>query len=304
MTDLDVISIGNLNMDLIGKLEKLPDPDEKVLLDDFARRPGGGAANFAVACSKLGLKTEFLGCVGSDKFGEEIIADLKKNGVKTSFIKKVEAPTGLAFIFLDPRYERYMIEYRGANSHLDPNILKDGYMEGLKILHTSSVSPQMALEVGKKSEEFDVFSSLDFGAELTELESGETEKIMEVFDVCFMNEETFEKFFGVEASEENVKTHIPSELKYLVVTQGPRGAISTDGKTTSSSPGFDVDVKDTTGAGDAFAAAFDNYITEGSSLEDSTLLATAEAAIKIQHVGARIGLPTKKELKKFLKSHA
>ena len=98
-SNLDVVAVGNLNIDLICKMKRLPGRDEKLLMEEFARRLGGGAANFAVACSKLGLRSGFIGCVGNDEFGREILEDLRREKVDTSHIGVVGAPTGLVFSF-------------------------------------------------------------------------------------------------------------------------------------------------------------------------------------------------------------
>lgn len=112
--EIEVISIGNLNLDLIGKLEKLPQSEEKTILDNLNRRSGGGAANFAVACTKLGLESKLIGCAGKDSFGEEILRGLEERGVETSSIRKVDSLTGLAFIFSTSENHRLLIEHRGG----------------------------------------------------------------------------------------------------------------------------------------------------------------------------------------------
>lgn len=298
-----IISVGNLNMDLIGKIEELPKPDEKALLDSFTRRPGGGAANFAVACSKLGLEAGFIGCVGNDSFGKEILEDLKKRGVDTSLVRKVDASTGLAFVFLNPKNDRYLIEHRGANSQLKPSDIKKKNLKDVELIHASSVTPEMVASIGSKVSELDVTASLDLGAELTKVGKEKLLDMLQSFDICFMNEETFENIFKTKATRKKILKQSPEGLEIFVVTLGSKGAIATDGKKTASSSSYDVKVEDTTGAGDAFAAAFDRFILEGENLERSLDYAAAEAAIKVQHVGAREGLPTIEELEKFVKSH-
>lgn len=301
-SDMEIISIGNLNIDLIGKLAEAPRPDKKVLLDEFNRRPGGGAANFAVACTKLGLNTTFVGSIGKDSFGEEILTDLKERGVETSHVKKSDALTGFAFVFTTPENERFLIEHRGANSNLKTSDVKDKLLEKAGLLHASSVTPEMAADIGEKAGKHKIKTSLDLGAELTKVEKERLSKILEFYDICFMNEGTFEDIFGVKATEENVLGYFPRGLESLVVTLGSRGALATDGEEIIAGPTYDVDVKDATGAGDAFAAAFDMLILENASLREAINYATAEATIKVQHVGGRIGLPTKEELKNFMKS--
>ncbi len=298
----EIISVGNLNMDLIGRLQDIPKSDEKTLLNDFGKYPGGGGANFAAACKKVGLSSKFVGCVGNDSFGNEVLKDLEETGVDTSNVKKVDSSTGLAFIFLTPEYERLLIEHRGANSYLKTSDIGEKNLKSAEMIHASSVSPELAKNIGKKASRVGINSSLDLGAELTRVDKEELLGILEFFDVCFMNGETFEDIFQEKANCENILKHFPPGLKNFVITLGSEGAVATDNNVTVSCPKFEVKSKDTTGAGDVFAAVFDKYYLENTPLKKTVRYATAAAAIKVQYMGARNGQPSEKEIKKFVKS--
>ncbi|MDI6819389.1 MAG: carbohydrate kinase family protein [Candidatus Hodarchaeaceae archaeon] len=300
---LDLIAVGNLNIDLIGRIKGLPARDEKLLLEEFARCPGGGAANFAVACSRLGLKSGFIGCVGSDEFGKEILADLERENVDKTHVKIVDAPTGLVFALSTPGGDHFSVAYRGANLFLKPEDIDDDYIKKTKLLHASSVTPEVALAVGSKAEKYGLLASLDLGAELAELKIGKLLEIIELFDICFMNRRTYKKVFRGRPSKRGILKNFPEGLEVLVVTMGARGAMATDGKSVASGPPYKVEVRDSTGAGDAFAAAFDVVWLRGGDLEKAIRYALAGAAIKIQRLGAREGLPTMEELEEFVRTH-
>lgn len=301
---LDLIAVGNLNIDLIGKIKRLPTREEKLLLEEFARHPGGGAANFAVACSRLGLKSGFIGCVGDDELGVEILADLERENVDKTHVKIVDAPTGLVFALSTPRGDHFLVAYRGANLSLKPEDIADDYARKAKLLHASSVTPEIALAVGSKAEKYGLLASLDLGAELAELKMNELLEIIELFDICFMNRRTYKKVFGERPSRRGILKNFPEGLEVLAVTMGAEGAMATDGESTISGPSYRVEVRDSTGAGDAFAAAFDVVWLRGGDLGKAIRYALAEAAIKIQHIGAREGLPTMEELEEFVRTHA
>ena len=300
---LDVIAVGNLNVDLIGKVKKLPARDEKLLLEEFARRPGGGAANFAVACSKLGLKSGFIGCVGDDEFGKEVLTDLRQEGVNTTRIKVVDAPTGLVIALSTAEGDHFLLAHRGANLFLKPEDISADYIKGAKLLHASSVAPKIALAVGSNAKKHKIRTSLDLGAELAELRKGELLDVVELFDICFMNRRSYKKIFGEMPRKEEMLKNFPANLDAMVITMGANGAMATDGSGVIIHPSFKVKVKDSTGAGDAFAAAFDVIWLQGGDMEKSIKYALAEAAIKIQHIGARAGLPTMREVEEFVQTH-
>lgn len=298
---LDVIAVGNLNIDLIGKAERLPARDEKLLLGEFVKRPGGGAANFAIACSRLGLKSGFIGCVGNDEFGEELLADLKREGVDTARIEVIDAPTGLVFALSTPKGDHFLLAHRGANSFIKPEDIDEGYIGGAKLLHASSVTPEVALAAGSRAKGVGIRASLDLGAELAELKKRDLLGIVELFDVCFMNRRSYKKVFGKKPNKKGILRIFPEKLGALVVTMGSRGVMATDGSRVIVRPPYEVEVKDSTGAGDAFAAAFDAVWLQSGDMKKSVEYALAEAAIKIQHVGGREGLPIMEELEEFVR---
>lgn len=300
---MDVIAVGNLNVDLICKVDRLPRRDEKLLTEEFIKRPGGGAANFAVACSKLGLRSGFIGCVGDDALGKEVLEDLRQNDVDTSRIKVVAAPTGMVLSLSTRMGDHFLVAYRGANLHLKPEDVNEDYLKDAKLVHASSVVGEVAKAVGSKARELGILASLDVGAELTALEKGKLLRILGLFDICFMNRRAYKNIFEAGPHRAGLLKDFPKGLGVLVITLGPRGAMATDGENVFFKPAHRVEVKDTTGAGDAFAAAFDAIWMQSGDVEKALTYAVAEAAIKIQHIGAREGLPTMKELEEFVRAH-
>jgi len=118
-----------------------------------------------------------------------------------------------------------------------------------------------------------------------------------------MNRRSYKKAFGEAPSKRGVLKNFPPNIEALVVTMADRGAMATDGSRVIVRPPYKVKVKDSTGAGDAFAAAFDVVWLQSRDIEKSIKYALAEAAIKIQHIGAREGLPTMEEVEEFIRTH-
>jgi ribokinase len=302
-SDMNVVAVGNLNVDLICKVDRFPREDEKLLAYEFTRTPGGGAANFAAACSKLGLRAGFIGCVGDDDFGRWILEDLKQNDIDTSRVKIVDAPTGLVLSLSTRRREHFLIAHRGANLHLKPEDVDEDYLRAAKLVHASSVVEKVARAVGGRARELGILASLDVGAELSTLGRGKLLRILELFDICFMNRRAYRNVFRDRPSRASLLRNFPAGLKILAVTLGPEGAAATDGEDVFFKPAYRVEVRDTTGAGDAFAAAFDAVWMRSGDIKRALTYAAAEAAIKVQHVGGREGLPTMEELEKFIRTH-
>ncbi|MGH3062678.1 MAG: PfkB family carbohydrate kinase, partial [Gaiellaceae bacterium] len=92
--------VGSINLDLVARCERLPQPGETVTNATFERIPGGKGANQAVAAARLGADVTFVGCVGNDAFVDEALAALDEAGVELE-VERAEAPTGVALILVD-----------------------------------------------------------------------------------------------------------------------------------------------------------------------------------------------------------
>jgi len=302
MLHVEIVSVGNANLDIIVKVPRLPVIDEKVLAADVKFFPGGGASNFAVACSRLGVPTGFIGCIGDDYFGRLLLENFRKEHVDTSHIKVAKNKnTGFIIAISDMEGKYYMVANRGANLELKPENIDEKYISNAKLVHGSSLRVEIAESLGFKAKKLGVLSSIDIGAELTHLKKERILKILENFDFIFLNKTSYKLIFGVEPTSRALLDYFPKNSKVLAVTLGKRGAVVCDGKRVVQVPAVKVKVVDTVGAGDAFAAAFLVYFIETDNLETALKYAMAEAAIKVQKLGGQEGLPTRKELERFFK---
>jgi sulfofructose kinase len=89
----------------------------------------------------------------------------------------------------------------------------------------------------------------------------------------------------------------------VVITLGRRGLAFHDGKRFGRMKAFRVKVVDTTGAGDVFHGAFCWGLVEGLAFEENLAFASATAAMKCRRIGGRAGIPTRREVLRFLREH-
>lgn len=302
MLHVDIIGVGNANVDIIVKVSRLPTVDEKVLAEDVKFLPGGGASNFVVACSRLGMPTGFIGCVGDDYFGKLLLENFRKKNIDISHVKIVEnRNTGFVFAVSDREGKYFMIASRGANMELEPEDLDEKYIGSAKLVHGSSLRAEVAESLGVKARKLNVFSSIDVGAELAHLDREKVVKILESYDFVFLNRTSYKLIFDVDPVKETLLKCFPEGSRVIVVTLGEEGALICDGKKVIHIPAMKVKVVDTVGAGDAFAAAFLVYFLETKDLKVAAKYAVAAAAIKVQKTGGQKGLPLRRELERFVK---
>lgn len=300
---LDVIAIGNINVDLTAVVDKIPEEDSEVEAKSFSINFGGSAANFAVAASRLGLKTGIIAWVGSDVFGDLSLQDLMKEGVDVSRVKYSDLmPTGSVTVLVSPDGSRRMIAFRGANKLLSADDLDEKYLSRATLVHASNVSINLASEIAAKARKLGIKFSYDPGGLGVQADKDALEKIFSDTDILFCNKVEAHTIVGSDDVEKCAE-HLSNLADIVVVKMGKEGALIRSGKMLHKVPAFKVNVVDTTGAGDAFNAGFILGLLKDQPLDVAGLIANATAALKITKAGARQGLPTLSQVKKFLESN-
>ena len=117
-----IVVVGSINMDLVVRAPRHPQPGETILGSAFYTFPGGKGANQAVAAARLGGRVKMIGRIGQDTFGDMLLANLQKDGIDTKYVKcTTDAATGVALITVNDNGENNIVVVPGANSKLTPN---------------------------------------------------------------------------------------------------------------------------------------------------------------------------------------
>ncbi|NHJ04914.1 MAG: carbohydrate kinase family protein [Candidatus Heimdallarchaeota archaeon] len=301
----DVISIGAVLVDMIAKVEEFPGPDGESFVKDFTLKPGGAAANVAVICSRLGLKTAFSGKVGKDNFGNILLDDLTKEKVhiKQTVILTEQTSTGSCYICVDKNGERMIMAYSGAADTLTIDDLPLELFSRAKWVHLSDLRNISSIEAMLGSA-LDINFSISPGALISQNPSRAYRLAMHAKLIVASLLEMMQIF---RCSEEELKT-IADEMiasmpeRVIAVTKGHLGATIYSKSGANNIPIFDVKVEDTTGAGDAFTAGMLYALTKGATPKEAGRIAAACSAICIQEIGARSGPKNKMQLQKFLRN--
>src|SRR5476649_590103 len=114
-----LIVLGSANRDYTVAVERQPQPGQTILGGELRVATGGKGANQAVAAARAGATPVFLGAVGADSVGTDILAELAARGVDVSHAHIVDAPTGVALITVSPDGENTIVVAPGANAALD-----------------------------------------------------------------------------------------------------------------------------------------------------------------------------------------
>lgn len=235
----------------------------------FAANPGGAPANLAVAASRLGASTAFIGKVGTDSFGTFLRNTLLENKVDVSgMVVDQENRTTLAVVAVDGSGERTFSFYRdpSADVKLSVEDIRAEQLKNTKFLHFGSVSlttdpaRSATLYAAKTARENGALISYDpnYRASLWSGEATAIERMLEplpMVDVLKVSDEELPLLTGTSDLEEGSKILADRGIMLVLVTLGANGAYYRFGEKTGHVPGMKVKVGDTNGAGDTFFGA-------------------------------------------------
>jgi ribokinase len=292
----DVFVVGSINQDFVLSVERRPEPGETVTEAQLSKGNGGKGANQAAAAALLGAGVTFLGRVGDDGFGEPLIEALADKGVDTSLIEASPGwSTGTAFITLTPDGENAITVAPGANRSLTADDVEEASdaIGGARVLVAQMEVP---LEVVLRAVEVAARQGTRALVNLAPMREVPRE-LLEKLDPLVVNEHEAafllgEKVEGVERALSAAPELLELGPKSAVITLGKEGAVFSDGDSTSHVPSPEVEVVDTTGAGDAFVGALASRLARDASLQDAVAYAARAGAAAVTKEGAQGALPT------------
>lgn len=286
-----VVVVGSINVDMVFTSQVRPKAGETVLGDEFSIIPGGKGANQAVAASKLGAESYMIGCVGNDSNGEFSINNLTNMNVSTDCIETTnEATTGVANIVVAEN-DNSIIVIAGSNYKITKNTI-DKYKD--IILSADIVLLQLEIPIDIVEYAAEVCKKNNVSVLLNPAPAIELKKsLIENVTYITPNEHELKIILG---KHDNIDEIIRKYPNKLIVTMGAKGVKYFDGIDMKLIPSYDVEVIDTTGAGDTFCGGLAAALVRGDNIEDAIKFANKAAALSITKLGAQSGMPTLKQL--------
>ncbi len=308
---MDILTIGEVLIDLTQTGR-----DEKGI-PQFAANPGGAPANLAVAASRLGAKTAFIGKVGADGFGRYLSDVLTQNGVDASGVAvDRQHPTTMAVVSVDASGERDFSFYRGANADvmLSSEDIPDAALEGAKIVHFGSVSltadpsRSATLDAVRRAKAMGKTITYDpnYRANLwpdQDTAVAQMKAPLDLVDILKVSDEELPLLTGTTDCEAGTAQLAAHGIGLIFVTLGPDGVFYRMGDKTGHVAGVPCKVGDTNGAGDTFfGAALSKLCKEDlpaltvEKLEGILAFANKAASITTSRHGAIPAMPTLAEM--------
>jgi ribokinase len=302
----DIVVVGGINSDFLGKCKRLPSPGETVQGTEFYSGPGGKGANQAVAAARLGARVALIGRVGDDDRGRALVAGLKREGVFTKFIaEERNQPSGAALVMVDESAEKQILALPGANSRVsarDIQRAKELFANCRVVLMQFEAPLPAATAAARLGKQFGAQVVLDPAPPAARV----PENLFRLLDVIRPNANEAEALTGIRVKDrasarKSGRALLNRGVKAAIVSAGSEGDLLVTRDDEAFFPRLRVKSVDATGAGDAFAGALAVGLAEGKPLLEACRLANACAALKTTKLGAQTGLPTRAEVRKFIR---
>ena len=257
---------------------------------------GGGGTNTAATFALQGFKTAFVGSVGDDLTGRQIIEDLKSFRINVDFVQiEKTKPTNYSVVLKTKGVDRTILVYRGASEMLNERKIPYEKIKKSKWFYLATL-PGKTAKITKDIVSFAKRNSikvfLNPGNTQLSLPEKELKDIINKVDILLLNQEEASILTGIDYHKEKEIFKKIDDIcpGIAIMTKGPGGVTLSDGKNLFSAPGVENHIVDNTGAGDAFGSGFlAGYIRKGN-IEHATQLATANAMSCLTKLGAKGGL--------------
>ena len=291
--------VGSLNLDLVVRVERMPEPGETLAATGYAEQPGGKGANQAVAAARAAGgsdgRVRMIGRVGRDDAGRGLRDGLAADRIDVGEVREADAPTGRAFIEVDAHGRNRIVIVAGANAAWGPDDLPDPLVAPGDTLLLQREVPDSVVAAAARA-------AATAGARvvLNLAPAGRVDPdVLAATDVLIVNESeaalTLDRPTTAVADDVDRAAHDLAERVGgdVVLTLGAQGAAFAGTSGVGRVPGFAAETVDTTAAGDAFVGALAARLEEGADLPEAVRFACAAGAEAVTREGAQPSLPTR-----------
>jgi len=320
MDIFDVVTVGNAKIDIFLQVhdtnehfrfnretqELCVKAGDKARVDKAIFTVGGNAANVSVGIARMGLRTAVVAEIGADEFADKITNTLGRENVSEKYLKKTAGETSFSII-INFAGERTIFEEEIERDH-DYNFdnISTGWVYLTSLGEKWRDAYQKTLDFVTKNN-----LRLAFNPGTTQLDSGgdAIEAVFHKTEILFLAKEEALKILRpdidlVESGESGVKRLLnllrEKGPKVVVITDGRNGSFMLDQNNNYYSNGIiESDVREKTGAGDAYASGFLSAIILGKDYQTAMRWGTANSASVIGKIGAQAGLLNREEMEKY-----
>lgn len=294
---LDIVGWGALNVDRLCQVHEFAPSDGETFIYNESKSCGGSASNTIIGTAKLGLRSGYIGKIGSDSNGKMMKDYLKTNNVNTDHLIEADGETGEVIGFVDDEGNRKLYVTPKINDKICNEDINRDYLLNSNLLHLTSFvgldeddpSIETQFEI---LEEVSSKITVSFDPGMLYVNRGKEfmDRLISLTDILLINETELLITTGEKTFEKAVEKIAP-EVDILVVKRSTEGSFIKKDDEEYDIGIFKVETVDTTGAGDAYNAGFLYGYIRGYTLEESGIIGSYIAAQSTTKTGATEAIP-------------
>lgn len=305
-----IISIGDLVVDLIVAIQSLPvEADKHQIVNKFTIEPGG-AGNFLIAGSRIGMDMIALGTIGDDSFGNATVKILQEEGINIDgVIQQPDTNSTTVIVLIDESGKHVFLGGYGIGPVIPFPKSWQKKLKGSDAVFSCGYTLQeerlseAALQSMKFAKNQGIPVFFDPGPEMERATRIQVEQVIAYSNYILLTEEEIPLLTGGLGGINAAQKLLLSGPDIVCVKRGGEGCVIITKDAILSKAGFSVTVRDTTAAGDSFAAAFIYGILNNWGLDDVADFANAMGAAKVRKIGSGRKVPNLTELRAVLKEY-
>lgn len=278
---------------------------------------GGDSLVVAVAAKRLGSNVGFITCLGNDAYKDYMLTSWTNEGLDIKHAKIVEENNGIYMVSRTPGEEKEFIYYRKkiAPSKLSIDDIDENYIKQAKIVYASGVTQSLSIaakEAVKKAftiaKENGILTAYDpnYSSIISTPEDAKEyfDEIIELTDILFMSSKYDTKsIFEISSLENIIKNVADKGVETIVIkSSNEKGYYLNSQRKTTFIPFYTNQVVDTTSSGDAFNGAFLHAIAHSYNPIEAAKIASIDAGLQAQGIGAIKSVPYQDEVYNIYKS--
>jgi sugar/nucleoside kinase (ribokinase family) len=304
-----VLCCGNIVVDISVRPVEQFNWGTTTWVDSIEQNLGGNGSNTSYALGRLGVSVRLLGMVGRDPFGELALSILRSASVDLAFVGRSQASTTTTICPVNAEGNRLFLHRVGSSAEVFPEPIEftPAMLAGMSHFHMANLFalPQMRRRVPesiRRAHEAGLTTSLDTGWDARGRWLEDIAGCLQYVDLLFLNQDEARMLSGSSDPDQAARHMQALGASDVVIKLGAEGCAVFTSDGAARFPAFDVDVIDTTGAGDCFVAGFLAALSMGRCYQEAARFANAVGALSVQKLGAINGVRTRAETEAWLRT--
>jgi len=291
-----ICCVGLACLDYLFRVPELPSGGGKSFAEDYKAAPGGPAAAASIAAAGLGHQAIFIGRLGNDQTGQDVVRYLDDRNVDTSHVRMIDNQVSqVSSVVIDQTGERQIINFSSSTLDADPSWIPDNVIESSDFVLTDIRWPDGSEHALKSARKFGIPSLLDADIAPTDISH-----LVKLATYTVFSERGLEAVSGTSDITEGLQKIKRTTPTWPAVTAGDQGSFWLDSGLLQNCPAEKIDAVDTCGAGDVFHGAFAAAMVEHMDIQAAMCFAGTVAAIKCLTFGGSLGAPQRAAVDRYL----